>query len=274
VVQEVSQGNLTVRVVGVNSRDEIGLLAQRINEMIRGLTERFNLEKFVSAQTMSAVKGSDAGGIRLGGERRFVTVLFSDIRGFTAFSETVGPEVVIDMLNTYLRHQAYIVKQFRGDIDKFVGDELIAVFQGGDMVINAALCAQAIQVKVAELNQELQKWPIQVGIGISTGEVVMGAMGSEERMDFTILGDTVNLGARLCSHAGAGETLLSEAAFRRLPAASGIIARPLRSIEVKGKAEPVKVYLLQAPQQAAPSPGPEPASDPSPGPTAPLEIAT
>lgn len=245
VVQEVSQGNLGVRVEGIRSRDELGHLAGRINEMIRGLTERFNLEKFVSAQTVSAVKGSDEGGVRLGGERRLVTVLFSDIRGFTAFSEQVEPEVVIDMLNTYLRHQADIVEQYNGDVDKFVGDELVAVFQGPDMVVNAVRCAQAIQHKIAQLNESLPEWPMRIGIGISTGEVVMGAMGSEQRMDYTILGDAVNLGARLCAHANAGDTLLSEASYKRLPRAGNFAVTPMDGIRVKGKAQRVRAYRLR-----------------------------
>jgi adenylate cyclase len=269
VVHQVSLGNLGVRVQGVRSQDEIGRLATQINEMIQGLRERFNLERFVSRETLSAVKDSDESGVKLGGERRLVTVLFSDIRGFTAFSESVEPEVVIDMLNTFLRHQAYIVKQYQGDIDKFVGDELVAVFQGKDMVRNAAHCAQAIQEKVNELNNTFPEWPIRIGIGINTGEVIMGAMGSEERMDYTILGDPVNLGARLCSHAKGAETLVSANSYRYIADTPGIIARPLDAINVKGKAQPIPVYRLvavldPASGNDAPSPNAANSDDPDP----------
>ena len=242
VAHEVSRGNLTVRVQGVKSRDEIGDLATRMNEMIRGLLERFHLEKFVSGETLSAIKHSDEGGVQLGGERRNVTVFFSDIRGFTAFSEKVSPEVVVDMLNVYLRHEANIVNAYQGDIDKFVGDELVAVFQGERMVQNAILCALEIQEKMASLVQEHPEWQLAVGIGINTGEVVMGAMGSAERMDYTILGDHVNLGARLCSSAEPGQVLISENTHQHIMHLEGVKLTRLSPIEVKGKSQPVQIY--------------------------------
>lgn len=242
VAAEVSRGNLNVQVEGVRSRDEIGDLAGRMNEMIRGLLERFHLEKFVSGGTLDAVKSSAEHGVELGGVRRRVTVFFSDIRGFTSFSEDVEPEVVVEMLNTFLREQAKVVKEFRGDIDKYVGDELVAVFLGDDMVENAVRCAIKIQREMARLRAENPDWDVYVGIGINTGEVVMGAMGSEDRMDYTILGDTVNVGARLCSIAGRGQTLLSEASFEAVATLGGLEAERLDPIEMKGKSRRVEIY--------------------------------
>lgn len=242
VAGEVSRGNLDVRVEGVRSRDEIGDLATRMNEMIGGLVERFHLSKFVSGGTLDAVKSSAGEGVQLGGVRRRVTVFFSDIRGFTSFSEGVEPEVVVEMLNTFLREQARVVKEFRGDIDKYVGDELVAVFQGDDMIENAVRSAVKIQEEMARLRAENPEWDVAVGIGINTGEVVMGAMGSEERMDYTILGDTVNVGARLCSVAGRGQILLSEAAHEGVEEVAGIATRRLEPIEVKGKSRALDVF--------------------------------
>lgn len=245
VAGEVSRGNLTVQVEGVRSRDEIGDLAARMNEMIRGLLERFHLEKFVSGGTLDAVKSSADSGVELGGVRRRLTVFFSDIRGFTAFSEGVEPEVVVEMLNTFLREQARIVKEFRGDIDKYVGDELVAVFQGDEMVENAVRCAIKIQGEIERLRGEHPEWDISVGIGINTGDVVMGAMGSEDRMDYTILGDTVNVGARLCSAAGRGQTLLSAASFEEVQGLKGVLAARLEPLEVKGKSRRLAVYEVR-----------------------------
>ena len=245
VADAVSRGDLGVRVEGVRSRDEIGDLAARMNHMIEGLLEKFHLEKFVSGETISAVKGS-RGGVKLGGERKLVTVFFSDIRGFTSFSETRAPEVVVDMLNTFLGEQAQIVRRYQGDIDKFVGDELVAVFQGDGMVDRAARCAVDIQRRMSELGRDHPEWGIAIGIGINSGEVVMGAMGSESRMDYTILGDTVNLGARLCSHAGRGQILLSEPAYRRLGEPGKFRAERLEPIRVKGKAAPIPVLSVSA----------------------------
>lgn len=242
VAQAVSKGDLQVRVQGVNAKDEIGDLANRVNEMIQGLLERFNLEKFVSGGTIAAVKGSTSTGVKLGGERRKVTVFFSDIRGFTAFSERVEPEVVVEMLNTYLRHQAYIVKKYNGDIDKYVGDELVAVFQGSDMAENAVRCSVEIQQKMRLLTDERPEWNIAIGIGINTGDVVMGAMGSEDRMDYTILGDTVNLGARLCSAADRGRTIMSESTYKEVSHLDDLEIVALDPIQVKGKTAPIQIY--------------------------------
>jgi len=242
VAEIVGKGDFTVRVGEIKTRDEISDLGKRMDEMVEGLYERFELQKFVSKQTIHAIKGADEGGVKLGGQRKKATVFFSDIRGFTAFSERVEPEIVIDMLNTYLRVQAGIVREFKGDIDKYVGDELVAVFQDEDMVQNAVRAAVEIKTQTAALNEAYPEWDIGIGIGVNTGELVMGAMGSEERMDFTILGDTVNLGARLCSHAARGQILLSEAAYREIEDIAWIQTDKLEPIRVKGKSQPIQVY--------------------------------
>ncbi len=252
VVQQVGQGDLSKRVKKLQTNDEISTLGQSINDMIQGLIEHFNLQKFVSGGTLMAVKQAGQKGVKLGGERRFATVFFSDIRGFTAFSEKVTPETVIKMLNTYLSAQAKIVKKYHGDIDKFVGDELVAVFQGKDMVSNAVLCACEIHQAITQLNQQQSAWDIKVGIGINCGDMVMGAMGSEERMDYTILGDNVNLGARLCSHAAPQITLVSDNAYKELEIngkldnllEKNIYLQAQTPIQVKGKNDPIVIYQI------------------------------
>jgi hypothetical protein len=154
----------------------------------------------------------------------------------------VEPEVVIEMLNTYLRVQASIVREFNGDIDKYVGDELVALFQGDDMIQNAVLAAVEIHTQTTALNEIHPEWNIGIGIGINTGEMVMGAMGSEDRMDYTIFGDTVNLGSRLCSHAVRGQTLLSEASCKGIEGITWIQTDKLDPIMVKGKSQPIQIY--------------------------------
>jgi adenylate cyclase len=253
VAGEVAKGNFRARVENVRSKDEIGDLGRRMNDMIIGLAERFHLEKFVSGGTLAAVKIADHRGVALGGEKLQATMLFCDIRGYTAFAEKRDPEVVVEVLNFTFQRQADIVSRHHGDIDKFVGDQIVAVFLGDEMVLNASLCALEIQDAMAALAREHPDWGLAVGIGINAGAVIMGAMGSSSRMDYTVLGDAVNLAARLCSHAARGQTLLSADTWRTIAERPEFAAEPLAPIAVKGKSEPVRVYAIHpAPAAHAP----------------------
>ena len=196
----VAKGDLAARVRNVRSRDEIGDLATRFNDMIVQLNERFELQKFVSRGTMQAIQDSDHRTVSLGGERRRVAVLFADIRGYTAFSESRSPEEVVAVLNSYFQQIADLVVTNHGDIDKFVGDQIMAVFDGERMTRHAVQCAIDI-MNIMEALAAQSGADLSIGIGVNVGEVVVGAMGSRERKDFTVLGDHVNLSARLCSSA-------------------------------------------------------------------------
>ena len=130
-----------------------------------------------------------------------------------------------------------------GDIDKFVGDQILAVFPGEDMPSAQAVdCALAMQAKMTELAADRPSWNLAVGIGVNSGEVIMGAMGSRDRMDYTVLGDAVNLAARLCSHAGRGQTLVSRASYEAIGDMAAFAVTLLDPIQVKGKRDPVIVY--------------------------------
>ncbi len=242
----VGLGDLSTRVVGVRSKDEIGDLAERMNTMIRELSERMQLMKFVSRGTVSAIREADATGMARGGQRRRVALLFSDIRGYTAFSESVAPEVVVEMLNLYLETQTAIVEKHGGDVDKFVGDEVIAVFQGEHMERRAVACALEIQRALAGLLDDHPEWNLHVGVGISAGEVVLGAMGARERMDFTVLGDTVNLAARLCDAAPPDAVLVSAPVREALAGETFVSFAALAPIALKGKRDPVVVFAATA----------------------------
>jgi adenylate cyclase len=224
--------------VPVTSSDEIGQLTQAFNDLVEGLRERLLMLKFVSEATLDAIKKNLAR-IEPGGERSNIAVFFSDIRGFTSWSEKRTPEEVIDILNNLLSFQAEVVQEFGGDVDKFVGDELVAVFQGEDKDQKAVHAAIRIQHKLKDLLDEEHE-EMSIGIGINSGEVVMGAMGSENRMDYTVLGNTVNLGARLCTAAGRSQILITNSVYlnleRRIP------TEKLEKIKVKGIADPVQIY--------------------------------
>jgi adenylate cyclase len=233
VAEKVGAGDFGARVTTVKSKDEIGDLSQRINQMISHLGERMELMKFVSHGTMSAIQ-SASDGMSRGGERRRVSVIFTDIRGYTEFSERVAPEVVIEALNQYFDVQTNIVNKHKGDVDKFIGDALVAVFEGDGMEERAVLCAVEISQAMAGLLEKYPEYNLHVGTGIASGEVVVGAMGARDRMDFTVLGSTVNLSARLCSKADPGQVLLDQATYNASKQLSVVNFEALAAISLKG----------------------------------------
>ena len=241
VADAVASGRLDVSVE-LNRVDEMGRLADQINEMTRGLRQRLELAKFVSDETFRTV--SEAEEIERTGTRRRVTVLFSDIRGFTAFSETREPEQVVEMLNAYLQVQAEVVLRHGGDIDKFVGDELMARFDGPEQALRAVEAAVEIIEAIDDLNSDRGQDAIAVGIGLNTGDAIVGAMGSTTRMDYTVIGDAVNLGARLCSSAAPNEVLVSDTTRGGAYPIEGIAFEALEAIPLKGKSEPTAVWRV------------------------------
>jgi adenylate cyclase len=243
---QIARGNLDIRVDNVRSHDEIGDLAIRFNDMIVQLNERFELQKFVSRGTMNAILGSDAREVSLGGERRRVAILFADIRGYTAFSEGREPEEVVEVLNSYFQTISDIVVDNHGDIDKFVGDEIMALFGGSNMTKHAVECALGIMNAMQKMTAD-SGVNLRIGIGIHVGEVVVGAMGSSQRKDFTVLGDHVNLAARLCSVAGPDETMVTRDVMDDLPPKLTEIAKNLEPISVKGKTKPIDVFVYYGP---------------------------
>jgi adenylate cyclase len=239
IVKNVGQGNFDKRFMA-DRDDEIGDLGREINSMIDGLKERFRLSKFVSKSTLDHVKMDDD--IILGGEKKTLTVLFSDIRNFTGYSETRDPVEVLEMLNRVMTLQAEIIHKHGGDIDKFVGDELMAVFEGEGMVHRAAEAALEIRSEMKKINIH-EDVPVYVGIGINTGEMIAGNMGSSDRIDRTVIGDAVNLGARLCSIAGKNTIVLSGYSYEYIQDQFRLVQQ--KPVKVKGKEKAVNVYTLQ-----------------------------
>ncbi len=250
--RRVGQGDFATRI-DIRRSDEIGDLANRMNAMIGELSERMELMKFVSRGTVTAIQAAGANPVARGGERRRAAVLFSDIRGYTAFSETVAPEIVVEALNLYLEAQTAIVEAHGGDVDKFVGDEVVALFLGEDMEARAVAAALEIQRAMPGLLERHPEWDLHVGIGVNAGEVVMGAIGARERMDFTVLGDTVNLASRLCDAAPADAVLASAAVQAALATDPGFAFAPRPPLTLKGKRDPVQVFTPTAVAQPAAS---------------------
>ncbi len=240
IVEGVGAGDLKTKIA-MGKVDEIGTLAKRINDMIDGLSERFKLSRFVSKSTIDYVK--EAGEVAVGGEKRVMTVLFSDIRGFTGFSEKRDPQDVMRQLNEVMNIQGEIIQEFAGDIDKFVGDEVIAVFEGDDMALRAVRAAVKIR-DTLKVRSEKHHQKLYVGIGINTGEMISGNMGTMERLDRTVIGDSVNLGSRLCQSAGANTIIISEYCYNLVK--DKIVAKEHNPIMVKGKEKPVKIYTVRS----------------------------
>ncbi len=242
VAGQVEQGDLDARVA-VNSEDEIGTLGRQINRMIDGLRERLKLTKFVSRATLEQVVSNAP--LALGGEKRTQTVLFSDIRGFTMFAEQRDPQDVIATLNTYMQRQAGIILNAGGDVDQFVGDQILGVFSSATMAEDAIRAALDIIAAIEALNA-IQQLDIHLGIGIHTGPMIagnIGALGDVERLQRTVIGDAVNTGARICSVSERGEILISQDTYALV--ADKVTVTAPRTVMVKGKSQPVTVYPVQ-----------------------------
>ncbi len=245
VAHEVGLGNLDVRV-DHTSNDEVGRLANEINEMIMGLQSKLIMERFVGDHTRRMIDESVRGAGHTGAPiRREIAVLFSDVRGFTSYSERTEPERVIETLNVYLGLQAEVIERHGGYVDKFVGDEVMALFEGPDKELRAARAALEMLEVVAGA-PEVDR--MQIGVGVNCGDVVFGSTGSAERQDYTVIGDTVNLAARLCSAAAADVILVTEEARERI--GDALTFRDARELQVKGKMAPVRVYEVLAEAQS------------------------
>ena len=235
--------------IDVESGDEIGELATSFNIMMLGLRERADMKKFVSHSTMEMIQ-AHLSKQYAAGERKTITVVFTDMRGFTSTTEKCPPEKAVQLLNSCLSLQADMVKHFNGDVDKFVGDCVMALFDGTDSTLRAIRCAVEIeQALAAQDSGGPCEPPIQVGIGIVTGEVILGSIGSEDRRDFTAVGPNVNLCSRLCSMAGPGEILLSESTYQEVE--NLVAAEPIAPLTLKGFSEPIPVYRISPRRRGA-----------------------
>ena len=240
----VAHGRFDVKLA-VSGRDEIARLAESFNYMTEGLRERADMQKFVSHSTVEMIQRGPSTPETRAGTRQVITLLFSDIRGFTAFSEHRPPEEAVAVLNRYLQLQADLVQRFHGDVDKFMGDAVFAHFTGEDKALDAIRCAVEMHRAVGSASvRDPSLPPLAVGVGIVTGEVIVGSVGGANRFDYTAIGAPVNLAARLCAAAEPHETLLNDATF---DAVRGLVAaEPAPPLAVKGFSEPVRAFRMKA----------------------------
>jgi adenylate cyclase len=185
--------------------------------------------------------------LKLGGARREITVLFADVRGFTSISEQRSPEDVVSLLNSYLACATEAILEYGGTLDKFLGDGVLALFNApmdqDDHALAAIQTAVEIQTRLKALATDSGR-ELSCGVGLATGDAVVGTIGTLELMNYTAIGDVVNLASRLQSEARPGEVLLADSTYRQV--AERVNVDELGPIHVKGRAAAVKVYKLRS----------------------------
>lgn len=234
--------------------DEIGELSLAFNQMADGLLKKSQVENIFSRYVSSTVAKKimeNLDEVELGGKYVNASVLFADIVGFTSMSENMPPKQVASLLNEYFSYISIISQHFQGHIDKFMGDCAMVVFgvpeHDAEHSFHAISCAIMIQKLVKKRNAIRLKngqMPVNFRIGINTGNMVAGNLGSSDRMDYTVIGDPVNLASRLSSVAGSDQIVIMDELYNSEPIRDRIIAHQHETIRVRGKQLPVSTYLV------------------------------
>lgn len=252
--EQIGRGRIAdVKLPQLSSRrsDEITTLCRSFDQMVQHLQEKERvrgvLNKVVSPEIAAEIlKGS----VHLGGEEREVTVLFADIRNFTKLTQKMPPSAVIDLLNTCMTKISLVIDQHHGVIDKYVGDEVMALFGAPLPQENSALHAVQSALAIIEVlkawNSERSGPELQMGIGIHTGKMLTGNMGAEDRLNYTVIGSNVNLASRICDAASGMEILISSEVLNAPEVKEQISSIPLAPIHFKGFDEAKDIYRVEA----------------------------
>lgn len=257
LIAVVSKGNFDVSArARVKSRDEVGDLAIAFDKMTEGLRERDKVKslfsKFHGTSITEDLLSKDIG---VGGIKKDVVVFFSDIRGFTAFSESRTPEEVVSMLNEYFEVMVKIIISNHGVVDKFIGDAIMAVWgapksSGKDCYYAVKACIEMRQAldKLNEGRKQRHQPPIMIGMGLHAGSAISGNIGSEQKLEYTVIGDTVNMTSRIeaSTKAFGTDLLISETVFDKVQEEFG--TDYAGAAEVKGKTEPIRLFKVRGPR--------------------------
>jgi adenylate cyclase len=250
---EISKGNFEINLPLLKS-DEIGKLTERFNEMSLSLKEKEYIKdtfgKAVDPRVRDYMLGQN---LKPGGELKFATVLFSDIRSFTTISENLNPDQVVDFLNIYFEKMSQCITEKGGIVNKYIGDAVMAIFGAPldlenhfDLAFEAALNMIHARDALAK-TFEMQGLPaLRSGIGIHTGNLLSGNIGSKDRLEYTVIGDTVNLSSRiesLCKKTG-HDFLISGETFDRLSEKNKAFCKYEGKVRVKGKTNTAKIYSV------------------------------
>lgn len=222
---------------------------QLTNRLQREAVVLSNFQRYFAPDLVAQIADQQEA-VQLGGTKRPVVVFFSDIRGFTSMSENMNPDDIATLLTEYFTEMVAIIFELGGTLDKFMGDAIMALWGAPVSADDDCDRAMGAAVKMLEALEQLNaKWAeegrptVQIGIGINFGEVFAGNIGSHQRMEYTVIGDSVNVASRLCSKAKPSEILISEPFYKALQSAPQVDA--LDPIELKGKAEAVPVYRVK-----------------------------
>lgn len=251
--EEVSQGNLDVSVPARRSNDEVGRLAASFEGMVEGLKQRDFIRdtfgRYISEEIVDELLNSPDG-LKLGGEVREVTFLVSDLRGFTALSSRLAPGEVIEVVNRFLEPMVEIITKYKGTVDEFQGDGILAFFgaplAAPDDPVRAVACAVEMQRALVGVNEEQRRRgmaDLHMGIGINTGEVIVGNIGSVKRTKYGAMGTAINMAYRIESHTVSGQVLISPETYRKT--ADSVAVGGTQDLRFKGLAEPVRVYEVR-----------------------------
>jgi adenylate cyclase len=211
---------------------------------------RSNFERYFAPNVAAEIAQHQAA-VKLGGEKRPITILFSDIRGFTSMAEAMPPDTIAQLLTDYFTEMVDVVFEHGGTLDKFIGDAIMALWgapiahaDDPDRALRAAIAMQRAVEALNAKSASRGRPPVHIGIGINHGEVFAGNIGSHRRLEYTVIGDAVNIAARLCTNAGPGQILVTEA-FRQALKHPPVL-EPLAEITLRGKAQAVPVYRVTA----------------------------
>ncbi len=253
--EAIGKGDYHYRVE-LNRQDELGNLATAFNQMgeelFRHTLTRQSFGKYVGEDVLEMIL-ADPENMWLKGHKNDATILFADIRGFTAYAEDREPEEVVDVLNTYFEIATRVIMDYGGYVDKFIGDAVLGVF--GVPVFRKDHVERAVRAALDLMDQlhtrSIHVNPLlsSVGIGIHTGPIVSGNIGSQVKMEYTVIGDTVNLASRLSELATPGEVLVTKAVYARLRALVSV--EPAGTRNIKGKIAPVETWRVTSIKQRA-----------------------
>jgi adenylate cyclase len=243
-----------IDIITERRHDELGILINAINNMSQGLIRKTQVESMLDKVLTKNVKDKimdQLDTVHMAGEHVYATVLFADIVGFTSISEKISPEEVQKLLNEYYSYFNACSRFYFGTVDKYIGDCVMVVFgapkEDSEHQVHAVSCAVLMQRLAQQLNRRRIKeglYPIELRIGINSGKMMAGLIGSDDRMEYTVVGDAVNLASRLCNEAEGAQTIVEESLYETVNPNYKMTVDSFKMIRVRGKEEPVKIYSV------------------------------